>query len=60
MVTPISLLPCLRSNFFDSDYAGSVLLPFLYVAILIFDGIYLAATLVYARRERSAKRHNLR
>ena len=46
--------------FFDSDYAGSVLLPFLYVAILVFDGIYLAATVVYDRRERSAKRHNLR
>jgi hypothetical protein len=46
--------------FFDSDYAGSVLLPFLYVAILVFDGIYLSATVVYARRERSAKRHNLR
>jgi hypothetical protein len=46
--------------FFDSDYAGSVLLPFLYVAILVFDGIYLAATVVYSRRERSAKRHNLR
>ncbi len=46
--------------FFDSDYARSVLLPFLYVAILVFDGIYLAATVVYGRRERSAKRHNLR
>src|SRR5215211_3124750 len=46
--------------FFDSDYAGSVLMPFLYVAILVFDGIYLAATVIYARRERSAKRHNLR
>ena len=46
--------------FFDSDYPGSVLLPFLYVAILVFDGIYLAATVVYSRRERSAKRHKLR
>jgi hypothetical protein len=46
--------------FFDSDYAGSVLLPFLYVAILVFDGIYLAATVVYSRRERSAKLHDLR
>jgi hypothetical protein len=46
--------------FFDADYARSVLLPFLYVAIFVFDGIYLAATVVYARRERSAKRHNLR
>ena len=42
-----------------ASIAGSVLLPFLYVAILVFDGIYFAATVVYARRERSAKRHNL-
>jgi hypothetical protein len=46
--------------FFDFDYARSVLLPFLYVAILVFDGVYLAATVVYDRRERSAKRHKLR
>jgi hypothetical protein len=44
--------------FFNPDYAGSVLLPFLYVAILVFDGVYLAATAVFARRERGAKRHN--
>jgi hypothetical protein len=43
--------------FFNPDYDGSVLLPFLYVATLIFDGVYLGATV--GRRERSAKRHNL-
>ena len=46
--------------FFDPDYDGSVLLPFLYVTILVFDGVYLAATAAFARRERDVKRHNLR
>jgi hypothetical protein len=36
--------------FFYEGYAGSVLLPFLYVAILVFDGLYVAMTVVYARR----------
>lgn len=46
--------------FFNPDYDGSILLPFLYVAILLFDGVYLGATVSYARRERKtgAKRHN--
>ena len=38
--------------FFNPDYDGSILLPFLYVAILIFDGIYVGATTAFARRER--------
>jgi hypothetical protein len=42
--------------FHNPDYAGSVLLPFLYVAILIFDGIYAGAVIVRARRQR--KGHN--
>jgi hypothetical protein len=48
--------------FFNQDYDGSVLLPFLYVATFVFDGVYLAATAAFARRERGAgaKRHNLR
>jgi hypothetical protein len=37
---------------FNPDYDGSILLPFLYVAILIFDGIYVGATTAFARRER--------
>jgi hypothetical protein len=44
--------------FFNSDYESSVLLPFLYVAILVFDGVYVGATVALARRERGAKRHN--
>ena len=46
--------------FFNPDYDGSVLLPFLYVAILFFDGVYLAATAAFARRERGpgGKLHN--
>jgi hypothetical protein len=45
---------------FNPDYYGSVLLPFLYVAILLFDGVYLAATAAFARRERGpgGKLHN--
>jgi hypothetical protein len=35
--------------FHNPDYAGSVLLPFLYVAILIFDGIYAGAVIVRSR-----------
>jgi hypothetical protein len=42
--------------FHNPDYDGSVLLPFLYVAILIFDGIYAGAVIVRARRQR--KGHN--
>jgi hypothetical protein len=37
---------------FNPDYDGSILLPFLYVAILIFDGIYVGATTAFARRKR--------
>src|SRR5215208_1235197 len=37
---------------FNPDYDGSILLPFLYVAIFIFDGIYVGATTAFARRER--------
>jgi hypothetical protein len=37
---------------FNPDYDGSILLLFLYVAILIFDGIYVGATTAFARRER--------
>jgi hypothetical protein len=40
--------------FHNPDYAGSVLLPFLYVAILAFDGIYAGAVIVSSRR----KKHN--
>ncbi len=40
--------------FYNPDYDGSVLLPFLYVAILIFDGIYAGAVIVLRRR----KAHN--
>ena len=45
---------------FNPDYYGSVLLLFLYVAILLFDGVYLAATAAFARRERGpgGKLHN--
>jgi hypothetical protein len=51
-------LASLAFYFFNPDYDGSVLLPFLYVAILVFDAVYLAATAVFARRARGAKRHN--
>ncbi len=40
--------------FYNPDYDGSVLLPFLYVAILVFDGIYAGALIVLRRR----KKHN--
>src|SRR5215210_1503918 len=48
--------------FFNPDYDGSILLPFLYVAILVFDGVYVGATVAWTRRERKpgAKRHNPR
>lgn len=39
--------------YFNPEYDGSMLLPFLYVAILVFDGIYLGMTVVYARRGRT-------
>ncbi len=40
--------------FHNPDYAGSVLLTFLYVATLIFDGIYAGAVIV----RRGRKEHN--
>ena len=45
--------------FYNPDYEGSILLPFLYVAILVFDGIYVGAV-VYTRhlRKLSRKGHN--
>jgi hypothetical protein len=49
-------LASLAFYFFNPDYDGSVLLPFLYVAILVFDAVYLAATAGFARRARGAKR----
>jgi hypothetical protein len=52
-------LASLAFYFFNPDYDGSVLLPFLYVAILVFDAVYLAATVVFARRAWGTKRHNL-
>jgi hypothetical protein len=53
-------LASLAFYFFNPDYDGSTLLLFLYVAILVFDGIYVVATAIYARRERKpgAKLHN--
>src|SRR5215217_7429650 len=48
--------------FFNPQYDSSVLLPFLYVATLIFDGVYVGATVAWTRHERrpGAKRHNPR
>ena len=40
--------------FHNPDYAGSVLLPVLYVTTLVFDGIYAGAVIISGRR----KRHN--
>ncbi len=37
--------------FYNHEYDGSVLLPFLYVAILVFDGIYAGAVIVFRRRK---------
>ena len=44
---------------YNPDYEGSILLSFLYVAILVFDGIYVGAV-VYTRRLRKLGRkgHN--
>ncbi len=55
-------LASLAFYFFNPQYAGSILLPFLFVAILVFDGLYVGATAAFAGRERGsgAKRHNLR
>ena len=38
--------------FHNPDYAGSVLLPFLYVTTLVFDGIYAGAVIVLSRRKK--------
>jgi predicted outer membrane lipoprotein len=40
--------------FHNPDYAGSVLLPLLYVTTLVFDGIYAGAVIVLRRQ----KKHN--
>lgn len=48
----LTYLLIIRQGFLDRTYG----MP---LAALVFDGIYLAATVVYSRRERSAKRHNL-
>lgn len=45
-----TLLASVAFYFFDPEYDGSTLLPLLFVAILLFDGIYLAMTFVYGRR----------
>jgi hypothetical protein len=47
--------------FYNPEYDGSILLPYVYVAILVFDGTYVGATVAWTRRERKpgAKRHNL-
>ena len=37
--------------FYNPEYAGSILLPLLYVAILVFDGIYAGAVIVRRRRK---------
>jgi hypothetical protein len=41
--------------FYNPEYDGSVLLPLLYVAILVFDGIYVVLTLAYAGREQKPR-----
>jgi hypothetical protein len=46
-----TLLASVAFYFFSPEYDGSTLLPFLFVAILLFDGIYLAMTVVYGRRK---------
>jgi hypothetical protein len=51
-------LASLAFYFFNPDYNGSVLLPFLYVAIFVFDAVYLVATAVFVWRARGAKRRN--
>jgi hypothetical protein len=40
--------------FYNPAYDGSILLPFLYGAILLFDGIYVGLTVACARRERKS------
>ena len=52
-------LASLAFYFFNPAYEGSILLPFLFVAILVFDGVYAVATMVLTRRGSRAKRHNL-
>jgi hypothetical protein len=52
-------LASLAFYFFNPAYEGSILLPFLLLAILVFDGVYAVATMVLARRGARAKRHNL-
>ncbi len=37
--------------FYNPEYDGSILLPFLYVAILVFDGIYAGAVIVRRRQK---------
>src|ERR671920_1115665 len=37
--------------FHNPDYAGSILLPVLYLTTLVFDGIYAGAVIVYGRRK---------
>jgi hypothetical protein len=41
--------------FYNPDYDGSILLPFLFVAILVYDGIYAGLTAAAARRERKTR-----
>ena len=53
MLWTLTYLLIIRQGFLDRTYG----MP---LAALVFDGIYLAATVVYSRRERSAKRNNLR
>src|ERR671916_1002941 len=47
-------LAALAFYFHNPDYAGSVLLPLLYVTTLVFDGIYAGAVIVLRRQ----KKHN--
>ena len=37
--------------FYNPEYDGSILLPFLYIAILVFDAIYAGAVIVLSRRK---------
>ncbi len=37
--------------FYNPEYDGSILLPFLYVAILVFDGIYAGAVILRRRQK---------
>jgi hypothetical protein len=47
-----TLLASLQFHFFSATFAGSVLLPFLYVAILVFDAAYVVAVYGQCRKER--------